>query len=135
MSITEISHTADVRFRVHAPTLDDLFSEAVLALMQVIYGTDRKAQEKRAFSLDAEDQESLLQNFLSELLYISDAEGFVVSTAAVRTEGNHLTAVLNGEPFDPKRHSGGTEVKGISYSGLSISSDANGYMLDIVFDV
>jgi SHS2 domain-containing protein len=29
----------------------------------------------------------------------------------------------------------GTEVKGISYSGLAITRDANGYMLDIVFDV
>jgi SHS2 domain-containing protein len=26
-------------------------------------------------------------------------------------------------------------VKGISYSGLSITHDANGYMLDIIFDV
>ena len=42
---------------------------------------------------------------------------------------------LTGEPFDPVRHSGGSEVKGISYSGLAITHDANGYMLDIIFDV
>ena len=51
------------------------------------------------------------------------------------TEGLHLHAVLDGEPFDPVRHNKGTEVKGISYSGMSIKKDAKGYMLDILFDV
>ena len=135
MSFEEIPHTADVRFRVRAPTLAGLFSETVSALMQVMYGPDRKADVERTVSLDADDRESLLRDFLSELLFISDTEGLVVSTASVRTDGQHLTATLSGESFDPKRHSGGTEVKGISYSGLCITRDANGYMLDIVFDV
>ncbi|MEI8330404.1 MAG: archease [Methanomicrobiales archaeon] len=43
--------------------------------------------------------------------------------------------MLSGESFDPLRHSSGTEVKGISYSGLIIRKNANGYMLDILFDV
>ena len=43
--------------------------------------------------------------------------------------------VLDGEPFDPARHAKGTEVKGISYSGMSMGKDAKGYMLDILFDV
>jgi len=135
MSFEEIPHTADVRFRARAPTLDGLFSEAVLALMQVMYGPDRKGDVERTVSLDADDRESLLRDFLSEILFISDAEGLVVSTASVRTDGQHLAATLTGESFDPERHSCGTEVKGISYSGLCIKSDANGYMLDIVFDV
>ncbi len=41
MSFEEISHTADVKIRVHAPTLEALFSETFKALMQVMYGTDR----------------------------------------------------------------------------------------------
>ncbi|MDD1685189.1 MAG: archease [Methanoregula sp.] len=135
MSFEEIPHTADVRFRVRAPTLAGIFSETVSALMQVMYGPDRKADVERTVSLDADDRESLLRDFLSELLFISDTEGLVVSTASVRTDGQHLTATLSGESFDPKRHSGGTEVKGISYSGLCITRDANGYMLNIVFDV
>jgi SHS2 domain-containing protein len=43
--------------------------------------------------------------------------------------------VLDGEPFDPKRHREGTEIKGISYSGMSIQEDAGGYVLEILFDV
>ena len=69
------------------------------------------------------------------MLFLSEVESLVFSDACVTINSLGLTAVLTGEPFDPVRHSGGTEVKGISYSGLAIAHGANGYMLDIIFDV
>jgi SHS2 domain-containing protein len=135
MSFVEVSHTADVKIRATAPTLENLFSEAVTALMEVLYGPDRKGEEKREISLDAEDHESLLRDFLSEVLFIAEVDGLVFSSAEIHIDGCHLVAKLYGEPFNRRRHAMGTEVKGISYSGLAITHDANGYMLDIVFDV
>jgi SHS2 domain-containing protein len=135
MSFVEVSHTADVKIRATAPTLETLFSEACAALMQVLYGPDRKGGEKRRITMDAEDHESLLRDFLSEVLFIAEVDGLVFSGAEIHIEGFHLTALMDGEPFDRRRHALGTEVKGISYSGLAITRDANGYMLDIVFDV
>lgn len=85
--------------------------------------------------IESHDNESLLADFLSEILFVSEVEGLVFLDARISINGSQLTAELNGEPFDPLRHSGGSEVKGISYSGLSIMQDANGYMLDIIFDV
>jgi SHS2 domain-containing protein len=41
MSIEEIPHTADIKIRVRAPTLESLFSETFKALMQVLYGKNR----------------------------------------------------------------------------------------------
>ena len=135
MSFVEVSHTADVKIRATAPTLETLFSEAFAALMQVLYGPDRTGGKKREIILDAEDHESLLRDFLSEVLFIAEVDGLVFSGAVIHIKGCHLVAVLDGEPFDRCRHARGTEVKGISYSGLAITHDANGYMLDIVFDV
>jgi len=135
MSFEELPHTADVKIRARARTLNELFSEAFLALMQVMYGTDRKAKVKREILIDAADPESLLCDFLSEVLFISEVDSMVFSGATISIDGSHLSAVLEGESFDPARHAGGTEVKGISYSGLSITWDANGYILDILFDV
>jgi SHS2 domain-containing protein len=135
MSFVEVSHTADVKIRATAPTLEILFSEALSALMQVLYGPDRKSGKKREIMLDAEDHESLMRDFLSEVLFIAEVDGLVFSGAEIRINGNHLVAILDGEPFDRRRHALGTEVKGISYSGLAITHDANGYTLDIVFDV
>lgn len=135
MSFFEISHTADVKIRATAPTLEGLFSEAFSALMQVLYGPDRHGGTRRGISLDAEDLESLIRDFLSEVLFIAEVDGLVFSGSSIHIEGCHLDATLDGEVFDRRRHALGTEVKGISYSGLAITHDSNEYMLDIVFDV
>lgn len=135
MSFVEVPHTADVKIRATAPTLEKLFSEAFAALMQVVYGPDRNGGKKREIRLEADDHESLLRDFLSEVLFIAEVEGLAFSRADIHLEGCRLVATLDGEPFNRRRHALGTEVKGISYSGLAITRDANGYMLDIVFDV
>lgn len=135
MSFEELSHTADIKMRVRAPTLDLLFSDAFESLMQTLYGTDRRGGTSRELKIEAEDTETLLLDFLSEVLFIGEVEGMVFATADVVTDGRTLTAVLDGEPFDRSRHAEGTEVKGISYSGMSIGRDTNGYMVDILFDV
>jgi SHS2 domain-containing protein len=135
MSYEEISHTADVKIRARAKTLDSLFSDAFDALMHVVYGKNRSGKQQKIIEIHAQDPESLLADFLSEVLFISEVEGLVFSHAEITINGPSLTAVLSGEPFDPARHSEGTEVKGISYSGLSIREDTNGYILDILFDV
>ena len=135
MSFKEIPHTADVKIQARASTVEALFGEACAALMQVMYGEDRRGGTTRECDLTGEDRESLLCDFLSEVLYLSEVDGLVFSRADVRLDGLHLHAILDGEPFDPDRHNTGTGVKGISYSGLKISPDAKGYMLEIVFDV
>jgi SHS2 domain-containing protein len=135
MSFTELPHTADVKIRARAPTLEALFSEAFNALMQVMYGKDRKGRVSRELTLESADNEALLTDFLSEVLFISEVDGLVFSHASIRINDGTLHAVLEGEPFDQGRHAGGSEVKGISYSGMSITHDTNGYMLDIIFDV
>ena len=135
MSFEEISHTADVKIHARAPTLEELFSETLKALMQVMYGTTSQGEIQREVRIESSDIESLLIDFLSEVLFISEVESLVFSEASLRINGLSMIAELKGEPFDPARHSGGSEVKGISYSGLAITHDANGYMLDIIFDV
>ena len=135
MSFEEISHTADIKIRVRAPTLEALFSETFNALMQVMYGTERSGGIVKEIKVESPDNESLLLDFLSEVLFVSEVESLVFFNAGISIHGSRLTAELSGEPFDPIRHAGGSEVKGISYSGLSIIHDANGYMLDIIFDV
>jgi len=135
MSYEELSHTADVKIRACAPTLEGIFGEACGALMQVMYGGDRRGGTEKTIDLDGKDQESLLCDFLSEVLYVTEVDGLVFCRADVCLDGTHLHAVLDGEPFDSGRHNKGTEVKGISYSGMSITRDAKGYMLDILFDV
>jgi len=135
MTYKELEHTADVKIRVVAPSLEALFGEAACALMEVKYGAVDAGPVRYPITVDADDPVSLVHDFLSELLYISEVEDLVVASADVSIRVGHLEGELCGERFDPAKHSGGTEVKGISYSGLSIRRDKENYILEVIFDV
>jgi SHS2 domain-containing protein len=139
MSIEELEHTADLRFRIRAPTLAGLFAEAARALMETLYGdTSGPVTEVREVEVSAADREALLHDFLSEVLYLAEAENLVFSNAELTIEEGPPLSVrgsLRGTQFDPARHAGGTEVKGIAYFDLSIVEADGGYRLEIVFDV
>jgi SHS2 domain-containing protein len=135
MTFRELEHTADVRIQVEAGSLEELFSEAARALMTIMYGVAEGGGLEVPVEVSAHDRESLMHTFLSEVLYISEVRDIVVSGTRVTITGNNLAGTLSGEPFSPEKHSSGMEVKGISFSGLSITHDHDSYILEVIFDV
>lgn len=135
MSIEELEHTADIRLRVRAPTLEELFSEGARALMMVMYGCPGKGERTMSVSVSGHDLESLMHAFLSELLFLSEVEGMVFSGAEVVIQRYTLEGTARGESFNPGVHNAGQGVKGISFSGLSIVHEQGSYILDVIFDV
>ncbi|MDK2916426.1 MAG: protein archease [Euryarchaeota archaeon] len=135
MSFEELEHTADVLMRVRGATLNELFAEAGRAMFSVMYGPCEDRGVERRIEVEAENLESLLIDYLSELLFVTEVENTVFCTFDVEIRGTRLSAVLRGEPFDPARHSAGTVVKGISYFGLEIVKEEEGYVVEIIFDI
>lgn len=135
MPFEELNHTADIMIRVRAATLNELFSETAKAMFTIMFHSCTDSGYRETIVVDGADQEELLHNFLSDLLYISETKGIVFCQAIVTIVGTSLQAICTGEPFDPKKHSTGTEIKGISYSGLRIYKEQEDYVLDIIFDV
>ncbi|WP_214019439.1 archease [Methanoculleus sp.] len=135
MSFEELEHTADVLMRVRGATVNEIFADAGRAMFHVMYGPCKDRGIERQVSLEADDLESLLIDYLSELLFITEVENTVFCTFDVDVRGTRLSAALRGEPFDPARHSGGTIVKGISYFGLEIVKEEEDYVVEIIFDI
>lgn len=135
MSFEELEHTADVLMRVRGATINEIFADAGRAMFHVMYGPCEDRGIERQIDLEAENLESLLIDYLSELLFITEVENTVFCTFDVNLRGTRLSAVLRGEPFDPARHSAGTIVKGISYFGLEIVKEEEGYVVEIIFDI
>jgi SHS2 domain-containing protein len=133
MSFEEREHTADILMHIRAPDLCGLFTDAGRALMKTMYRGEAKPVQDVIISVSGDTIEHLLHGFLSELLYESEVQNLVISNITI-SEGE-IRAVLKGELFDPKIHGGGTEVKGISWYGLSIKQDQNEYFCDVLFDV
>ncbi|HIJ06013.1 MAG: Uncharacterized protein XE11_0690 [Methanomicrobiales archaeon 53_19] len=135
MSFEELEHTADVRIRIRAESYEELFTLASDALFGILYSGDCRPILEKTIQVTGENREELLWEFLSELLFISEVEFFVVCETRVRFTGNGLEATIRGEIFDQERHGGGREVKGISYSGLFIRKTDTMICSEIIFDI
>jgi len=136
MVFEELEHTADIRMRIFAPDLSSLFSESGFALAKILYGEYPLEKSTDSFSIEAEgkDLEELIVNFLSELLFLTETE-YLVPQKFTLSVGTSVSGTVEGVLFDRKKHAGGTGVKGISYSGLSLIRKETGYELIIIFDI
>ena len=130
-----LDHTADLRFRARGRTLSEAFAEAARAVCETMAPNCTPGPVVRRIELASPDTGTLLADFLSELLYLSDAESIAFCSFKVEIRGNRLTALCRGEGFQREKHGGGEEIKGISYSGLSIYKEGERYVLEFIVDV
>ncbi len=135
MSFEELDHTADVRIRISAESYEELFTLAADALFSILYSGECRPVFEKKIQILAENQEDLLWEFLSELLYRSEVEFFVVCSTRVEFNEGGLLATVCGEAFDPDRHGGGREIKGVSYSDLFIRKTDTMIYSEIIFDI
>ena len=50
-------------------------------------------------------------------------------------DGRSLKAVIHGEPIDPTRHVLDHEVKAVTYHGVRIVRDEEGYLAEVILDI
>jgi SHS2 domain-containing protein len=130
-----LEHTADLRFRVTGRTLPDAFAEAARAVCETMAPNCTPGPVERRIEIESPDTGTLLADFLSEILYLSDAEGIAFCDFTVEIQGTLLSASCRGEEFRKEKHGGGEEIKGISYSGLSLYREGERYVLEFIADV
>ena len=141
MSHRFFDHTADVGVAIDAASLDALFAEAAVALTETI--THRQAVEgvlERRFELVASDLETLLVDWLNELVYVFEVDRQLFAEAAVRVAaaagGRRLTAIARGEVWDPERHPVTVLVKAVTHHGLEVTGRPDGtWSARVLFDV
>ena len=135
--------TADVGFKAYGKTLEDAFENAANAMFEVITDTSSiKHQLIKKIKLESEDEYSILYDWLSELLFLHDADNLIFSKFNVRinqklSKGQkryYLEALVFGEEFDPSVHEQRTEVKAVTYHMMDIKS-ADSYTLQVILDV
>ena len=117
-----IEHTADVGFRAWGATMAGLFRNAARALMAIAADSAAiDAATGRAVEIAGHDPESLMVNWLEEVLYLFDTGRFAACDFAVEEIApDHLRARLIGEPRDPARHPWMIIVKAITYHQIEV---------------
>lgn len=134
VAFEEIEHTADWALRVYGQNLPGLLLSAAHG-MNYLLGVDSAAISNHVeahFDLDAIDAESLLVNWLSELLYWIEVEGVIFHEFTLdEVTPNRLKATVKGGPvLNLRKH-----IKAVTYHGLEIIGTPEGLTATIVFDV
>ena len=130
---------ADVAFDAVGGSLDEVFEACAEALCEVMAKRSSVGSGKeKVIALSAGTEEQLLFDFLSEVVFVKDAEGVVFSQVSVKvTEGKKcsLKAVLKGESIDPERQELGNDVKAVTLHLFSLKKAGSGYKARVVLDI
>ncbi len=130
-------HTADVGLRVRAADLNGLFVEAATGLFALIVEDPASVREteRRELTVVGSDLPYLLFDWLKTLLYHFDSEHWLLARCQVNVSESGLTAVAWGEPLDRDRHELGHEVKAITYHGLRVEQEGDGWVAEVIVDI
>ena len=136
-SYSIVDHTADIGIAIEAPSLEDLFETAATALFEILSDTATVAPRQRwRIQVRGTDREELLVAWLSELLYLHDADRVLLCRFNVEsiTETN-LIGVAEGEEYDPGRHRIATEIKAVTHHQISVRLEESCWRARVVLDV
>ncbi|NBD35298.1 MAG: archease [Chloroflexi bacterium] len=128
----EIDHTADLALHLWADDLSALFITAARGMFSLI-AAPREDATSRALeiSLSALDVETLLVDWLNELLYLSEVESLVFTGYELaHLTPNALEATVTGRPIKMYYN----YIKAATFHNLSVDATPDGYETEIVFD-
>jgi len=130
-----VHHTADVRLRVRAETVEGLFRDAMLGLYAVMRGeaTESSTPVTRTLAVDdSADATALLVDFLNEVLHRAHiGHELFTDVTFSRFETDSLTAELTG--IAPASFE--EDVKAVTYHEADVRRDGTGWTTNLVFDI
>jgi len=131
-----VDHTADVGIIAYGANMSQAFANAARALFSLITELDDVSEVLyRDIELTAPDEESLLVEWLNELIYLFDVENIVFKRFDITQLNNtKLKARSYGEKVDSSKHKLKTGVKAATYHMLKVEKN-NGYRAQVLFDI
>jgi SHS2 domain-containing protein len=132
-----LEHTADVGFLARGASTAEVFANSARALMSIAAGRANIAPAgSREVVVRGHDYESLLVNWLSEILYLFDTGQFAAGDFEVlEIAADSLRARLHGEPRRPADHPWKLIVKAITYHQIEVAERNGRWEARVFVDV
>lgn len=133
--------TADVAFEAWGRTLEEMFTAAADATMNVMVASLETITDcaRRPITLQNEDIELLLFQFLQEFLYYKDAEPLLLRTQRIEIttvkDIFHLHATVAGEPPVPDKHDLVVDVKAVTMHQFSVTKTNDRWLARVILDI
>jgi len=131
-----VNHTADVGIIAHGANIKQAFANAAKGLFSLITELDNVQEVlHRDIEVTATDKESLLVEWLNELIYLFDTEHVIFKKFDItELDNTRLRARSYGEKVDSARHKLKTGVKAATYHMLKVDKDDD-YKVQVLFDI
>lgn len=132
---------ADIAFRAWGKDLGELFVASGDATLNAMIDNLEaiKLKETRTFSLENDELDMLLFNFLQELIYYKDSEQLLLRVQQVQIEEKkgkqQLSAVAQGEKLDPQRHQQRVDVKAVTLHRFQLEKTDEGWTAMVILDI
>jgi SHS2 domain-containing protein len=132
-----LDHPADIGFRAFGSSLEELFANCAHALISIIFDpSDTKAADEWDLHAEGSDLESLMVNWLNEVLFYVDTRRIAFASFAIDfPEKSRVRCKARGERRDPIRHPVRVSVKAVTYHQLVISKGQDGWIAEVYVDV
>jgi|SRR3989344_5857457 len=131
-----LEHTADVKFQAFGKDLEEVFENSALAMFNTMYAGKIKTAKNFKIKVKGKDYESLLYNFLEELLFLMDSKNFFLSKIKkirINREKLVLEAEISGD--DAKNYKVHIDVKAITYNEMFVKKQKDKLVAQVVLDV
>ena len=133
--------TADVAFEAWGDTVEELFTAAAEATMNVMVRelSTIAPRVKKAIRVQEEALDLLLFDLLQELIFYKDAERLLLRVGGVRIEkredGFELECEAAGEELDPARHDLIVDVKAVTLHKFKVEQSGRGWDALVILDI
>lgn len=129
----EVEHTADRALCVWGKRLSDLFAGAARGMYSLMAELDGLvATTWQEVRLEGWDRESLLVDWLNELLFLTEMEGLLFVEYKIETLSDTLLSARAGGVVSPVSKA---SIKAATFHDLALTRDGDGWSTVITFDV
>ncbi|MAH03415.1 hypothetical protein CMI39_01365 [Candidatus Pacearchaeota archaeon] len=130
-----LEHIADIKFLAYGKDIEEVFENSALAMFNSM--SDEKIKEKKKFKIivKGKDFESLLYNFLEELLFLLDSENFFLSrinSIKINKKKLKLEAEIFGD--NAKNYEIHIDIKAVTYNEMFVKKQKNKWITQVVLD-
>lgn len=136
-----LPHTADTKFRAYGKSLEEAFSNAALAMMNVMVDTAKvKGTTAKKITADGSDLQSLLYSFLEKFLILLDSKNFFlaeikkIKISGKGGSGYKLAAEAVGDDAG-KYETIGPQVKAVTYNDMVVDAEKDNCVVQVVLDI
>ncbi|OIO81746.1 hypothetical protein AUJ84_00470 [Candidatus Pacearchaeota archaeon CG1_02_32_132] len=129
-----LEHTADIKFKAYGKNLEKIFENVALAISDILSRSGEVGDKSwKDIEIEGKDNESILYDFIDDLIYLLDAENFLVSRAKVKIINGKLKARVFGD--DALRYPDLDHIKAATYAEMYVKKVKDVWEAQVVVDV